>query len=162
MKTNLTKFVAVGLVICMLFIGTEAFAASNTNSTVSGEIISGEFSLSQPNDLSFTVQLNGEKQIVQLDNIQTKVIDYRGIEDGWQVVVKSSNYDKYKDNYTLIINNQQITDSNAVVLKYETQTMVKEVDLSTQVEVLANAKAGIYGANLEWNLQPNIQNSINE
>ncbi len=141
---------------------TTVFADSKDSSTVSGEIVAGEFSLSQPNDVNFKVQLDGKKQVVTLEDIQFKIKDYRGIEDGWQVVVKSSNYATYKNNYTLNINQHNISDNTIVVDQSEKQTMEKVSKLATKAEISADAKAGSYRADLEWNLQPIIKNSIKE
>ncbi|CAK20206.1 hypothetical protein WJ048_04020 [Listeria welshimeri] len=137
-------------------------ADSNSNTLVSGEIVSGGFSLSQPNNVNFNIQLNGQKQEVALDSIISTITDYRGIDDGWQVVVRSSNFNEYKSNYQLMINHQKISDSNIIVYKNEQQLIEKKLDLPIDMVISADAKAGSYSASLEWNLQPNIKNEINE
>ncbi|AUJ86523.1 hypothetical protein [Enterococcus sp. CR-Ec1] len=137
-------------------------AESNVTSTVSGEIISGEFSMSVPNDVSFSTKLSGQKQSIQIDDIQTSVTDYRGIDNGWQVIVKSPNFNQYQQHYQLKINNQFISDNSVIVYKNDKQSLIKDLSLSTSVELSADAKAGSYGGDLEWNLQPNIKNKIQE
>lgn len=137
-------------------------AESNVTSTVSGEIVSGEFSMSVPNDVSFIAKLNGQKQSIQIDDIQTSITDYRGIDNGWQVIVKSSNFNQYQQHYQLKINDQFISESSVIVYKNDKQSLTKELVLPTSVELSADAKAGSYGADLEWNLQPNIKNMVKE
>lgn len=137
-------------------------AESNVTSTVSGEIISGEFSMSVPNDVSFTAKLNGQKQTIQIDDIQTKVTDYRGIDNGWQVIVKSPNFNQYRQHYQLRINDQYISDNGVIVFNNNEQSLEKKIKLLTSVELSADAQAGSYGADLEWNLQPNIKNKVQE
>ena len=137
-------------------------AESNVISTVRGEIISGEFSMSVPNDVSFTAKLSGQKQSIQIDDIQTSITDYRGRNEGWQVTVKSSNFDAYAQNYQLSVNGQLVSKSENIVYKNNKQELLKEISLPVKVEISAKAQAGSYGANLEWNLYPNIQHSIKE
>lgn len=161
----INKKVFIFIAVLGIFFGVSnelAFANSSSTTLISGEIISGEFSLSQPNDANFNVQLNGKKQKITLDSIVSTITDYRGIDDGWQIVVKSSNFNEYKSNYQLMINHQKISDSNTVVYNNEQQMMEKTVDLPVETEISANAKAGSYSARLEWNLQPNIKNMIKE
>lgn len=141
---------------------TVGHAESNITSKVSGEIVPGEFSMSIPNDVSFTAKLNGQKQSIQIDDIQTNITDYRGIDNSWQIIVKSSNYNVYKQNYQLLINHQFISDNGVIVYKNDKQSLTKELVLPTSVELSAEAKAGSYGADLEWNLQPNIKNKLQE
>lgn len=137
-------------------------ADSATTSKIYAEIITGELSMSTPNDLSFIAKLNGRKQSIYTDKIQTNITDFRGIDNGWQIAVKSTNYEKYKKNYQLLINERFISDSSVIVCKNEKQLLTKGLVLPTSVEISADAKAGSYGAILEWNLQPNIKNMIKE
>lgn len=160
LKKYTTLFISVCSVV-YLFWGSPVFA-DITHSTVTGEIISGDFSMTTPNDLIFSARLSGKNQQLSLKPIQTKVTDYRGRDEGWQVTVKSSNFDAYAQNYQLSINGQLVSKSENIVYKNNKQELLKEISLPVKVEISAKAQAGSYGANLEWNLQPNIQHSIKE
>lgn len=137
-------------------------AQATTNSIIKGEIIPGDFSMSVPNDISFTANLNGQKQSIQIGDIQTSVTDYRGIDNGWQVMVSSPNFKRYQLHYQLMINDQLISDNGVLVYRNDKQEITKDLALPTSVELSADAKAGSYGADLEWNLQPDIKNKIQE
>lgn len=157
------------LVVIILFITIGSFnqltvghAKANVISTVSGEIVPGAFSMSVPNDLRFIAKLTGQKQSISMNELQTTITDYRGIENGWQIVVKSPNYKTYNGNYQLKVNEQYVSDTGVIVYKNDKQVRMKNLALSTSVELSAEAKAGSYGAELEWNLQPNIKNKIQE
>ena len=78
------------------------------------------------------------------------------------MTVKTSNFDEYSQNYQLLINGQLVSKSENIVYKNDKQELLKEISLPVKVEISAKAQAGSYGANLEWNLQPNIKNSIKE
>lgn len=158
------KYTTLFISACSVFYlscGLTAFA-DITSSTVTGEIISGDFSIVTPNDLDFSTHLTGQKQQLSLKPIQTKITDYRGRDEGWQVTVKSSNFDNYAQNYQLLINGQSVSKSENIVYKNNKQILFKEISLPVKVEISDKAKAGSYGASLEWNLQPNIKNSIKE
>lgn len=159
MKNKLMLIIFIGYLNSSF---SPSIEAATTNSSIDGEITSGEFTLNPPNDLKFQAKLDGKKQKLQLAPIKTKVIDYRGVENGWQIVVKSSNYNDYKASFDLLINGQQISDNSTIIFKQQQQKLIKEATLPTQVMISANAKAGVYGAKLEWNLQPTITNSITE
>lgn len=140
----------------------EGYAESNPTTTISGEIVPGNFSMSVLKDLDFIARLNGKKQSISIEDIQLSVTDYRGVENGWQIIVKSSNYNTYRQHYQLLIDNQFISDNGVIVYENEKQLLTKELALSTSVELSADAKAGSYSVDLEWNLQPNIKNMVQE
>ena len=74
------KYTTLFISACSVFYlscGLTAFA-DITSSTVTGEIISGDFSIVTPNDLDFSTHLTGQKQQLCLKPIQTKITDYRG------------------------------------------------------------------------------------
>lgn len=106
--------------------------------------------------------MNGNKQNLTLSPLLTKITDYRGIEEGWQLTIKSSNFENYGQNYQLIINDQSIDRSEKLVYSTNKQNIVKKLRLPVKVIISAKAKVGSYAANLEWNLQPNIINLIKE
>ncbi|PFG85578.1 hypothetical protein BW152_00485 [Lactococcus lactis] len=160
LKKTTALFIGACLGLCLL--GSSPAFSDVTTSTVTGEIISGDLSIAPPNDLSFSAKLNGQKQNLDLKPIQTKVTDYRGRDEGWQLTVKTSNFDEYSQNYQLLINGQLVSKSENIVYKNDKQELLKEISLPVKVEISAKAQAGSYGANLEWNLQPNIKNSIKE
>lgn len=157
-----TTALFIGTCLGIYLIGSSPAFSDVTTSTVTGEIISGDFSITPPNDLSFSAKLNGQKQNLDLNPIQTKVTDYRGRDEGWQLTVKTSNFDEYSQNYQLLINGQLVSKSENIVYKNEKQELLKEISLPVKVEISAKAQPGSYGAHLEWNLQPNIKNSIKE
>ncbi|MBF8807313.1 MAG: hypothetical protein IC227_01440 [Enterococcus lacertideformus] len=146
----------IGACLSFFLIASPITFADTTTSTVTGEIISGEFSMTMPNDLNFQATLNGQKQALDLQPIKTKITDYRGQKEGWQLTVKSPNFETYAQNYQLIINDQSISHNESIVYKQISQSLIKEISLPVQVEVLASAKAGSYSVDLEWNLQPTI------
>lgn len=160
MKSNRCFLLGVCVIVFSIFNATPTWATTQTS--ISGEIVWGELSMSDPNDLSFSILLNGKEQHQPLEDIQMEITDYRGIENGWQLTLRSSNYNHYNQNYQLMIHNKPITDSNAIIYKNDKQILKKQLVLSTQVRILETAEAGSYDANLEWTLQPNIKNSIKE
>lgn len=149
----------------ILAIGSNFYSSevqASYTSHIKGEILAGNLSMSKPNDLKFEVKLNGKEQTKKLSAIKTDVTDYRGSKEGWSLSVKSPNYNLYNKNYTIITNNNHISDVTNVVFKNEKKEIYKELQLMTNVEVAANAQAGSYVAQLEWNLQPNTQKTMNE
>lgn len=136
--------------------------ADTTHSIISGEIISGELSMETPNNLEFRATLNGKKQTIELNPIKSDITDYRGRDEGWQLTVKSLNFEAYSQNYQLLINDQLISKSENIVYKNNKQALHQAISMPVKAEISSQAKAGSYGANLEWNLQPNIKNSIKE
>lgn len=137
-------------------------SADTTHSIISGEIISGELSMGTPNNLEFRATLNGKKQTIELNPIKSDITDYRGRDEGWQLTVKSPNFEAYNQNYQLLINGQLVSKSENIVYKNNKQALHQAISMPVKAEVSSQAKAGSYGANLEWNLQPNIKNSIKE
>lgn len=160
MKNKLIIMSAIGLV-GMGTIGSSVTAfADDLTSTVSGKITSGALSMSTPNNFSFDIQLTGEQQLVELDEAQhvmTKVSDFRGTLEGWEISVKSPDFATYADNFQVVISNNEVT-SDALIVKKATEDEAKEltadVTLNTAIKVMEKAKAGNeYVANLEWNVQ---------
>ena len=86
----------------------------------------------------------------------------RGRDEGWQLTVKSPNFEAYSQNYQLLINGQLVSKSENIVYKNNKQALHQAISMPVKAEISSQAKAGSYGANLEWNLQPNIKNSIKE
>ncbi|MGI1837760.1 hypothetical protein ACRPK2_10630 [Lactococcus garvieae] len=156
------QFLILGMFLISVLSSTSFVFADTTTSTVSGEVVSGKFSMSKPNDLTFRTTLNGSQQLLTLNPLRIKITDYRGIEEGWQLTVKSSNFDSYGHNYQLIINDQSISRSEKLVYSISKQNIVKEIHLPVKARISSQAKAGSYEATLEWNLQPNIENLIKE
>lgn len=136
--------------------------ADTTHSIISGEIISGELSMETPNNLEFRAILNGKRQTIELNPIKSDITDYRGRDEGWQLTVKSPNFEAYSQNYQLLINGQLVSKSENIVYKNNKQALHQAISMPVKAEISSQAKAGSYGANLEWNLQPNIKNSIKE
>lgn len=160
------KYKKIGGVCCTLILffswSGSVGAASTAVTKITGTITSGALSLSVPQNLAFTAKLNGKPQSLDLDTLKTTITDERGIENGWRLTVKSSNFDAYKQNYQLRINKKQINQESIVVYENATQTLETKLQLPTTVEVSADAKKGSFDSNLEWNLQPNIKNTITE
>ncbi|WKF72408.1 hypothetical protein QYM42_08450 [Lactococcus lactis] len=158
------KYYSLFISVCILlgtFWSSSGFA-DTTHSIISGEIISGELSMGFPNNLEFRATLNGKNQTIELKPIKSDITDYRGRDEGWQLTVKSPNFDTYSQNYQLFISGQFVSKSENIVYKNNKQTLNKAISLPVKAEISSQAKAGSYGANLEWNLQPNIKNSIKE
>ena len=84
--------------------------ANTPQTTVTGEIIAGDFSMTPPNNVSFNAKLTGKTQKIDLDAINTTVTDYRGSQDGWQITLNSLNDKDYAKNYQLNINGNNISD----------------------------------------------------
>ena len=145
-----------------LFLPNYVFAETNASSRVTGEIVSGEFSMSTPNNLTFIAKINGKTQVVDLETINVIVTDYRGVNSGWNLTVKSPNYSSYSDNYHIKINKKEISQQSESVYLNKNQDFITELQLPTSIEIEKNAKPGSYGADLEWNLQPDIKNIIEE
>lgn len=162
MKRNSANALMLGICFSFFLAGNVAVASDNKTSTIGGEVTAGEFSMAVPEDLKIKVQLTNKEQILKLAPIHTTVKDYRGLEEGWQVTVKSSNYNDYKDSYTLIMNDKKINDRNSVVVNQKDQTMLKELQIMPELSVPAGAKAGSHIANLEWNLQPTLDSTVTE
>lgn len=156
------QFLILEMFLIFVLSSTSLVFADTTTSTVSGEVVSGKFSMSKPNDLTFRTTLNGSQQLLTLNPLRVKITDYRGIEEGWQLTVKSSNFDSYGHNYQLIINDQPISRSEKLVYSISKQNIVKEIHLPVKARISSKAKAGSYEATLEWNLQPNLENLIKE
>ena len=164
LKIAVSKKVLLGLVTMLLVLSHPPASKANTTSTVIGELSPGVFTMTKPTDISFkTILTTGKKQTVELKDITTNVTDYRGIDEGWQLTIKSPNYDQYRENFSIVINQKSITNNSQVVVEKRQKTMSQKVVLDdTKVEIVGTALAGSYIANLEWNLQPNTQKKIEE
>ena len=164
LKIAVSKKVLLGLVTMLLVLSHPLASKANTTSTVIGELSPGVFTMTKPTDISFkTVLTTGKKQTVDLKDITTNVTDYRGINEGWQLTIKSPNYDQYRENFSIVINQKAITNNSQIVVQKRQKTMSRKVVLDdTKVEIVGTALAGSYIANLEWNLQPNTQKKIEE
>ncbi|ODJ51179.1 hypothetical protein [Brochothrix thermosphacta] len=164
LKTVVSKKVLLGLVTMLLVLSHPLASKANTTSTVIGELSPGVFTMTKPTDISFkTILTTGKKQTVELKDITTNVTDYRGINEGWQLTIKSPNYDQYRENFSIVINQKAITNNSQIVVQKRQKTMSRKVVLDdTKVEIVGTALAGSYIANLEWNLQPNTQKKIEE
>ena len=164
LKIAVSKKVLLGLVTMLLVLSHPPASKANTTSTVIGELSPGVFTMTKPTDISFkTILTTGKKQTVELKDITTNVTDYRGINEGWQLTIKSPNYDQYRENFSIVINQKSITNNSQVVVEKRQKTMSQKVVLDdTKVEIVGTALAGSYIANLEWNLQPNTQKKIEE
>ncbi|ODJ52165.1 hypothetical protein BFR40_04665 [Brochothrix thermosphacta] len=159
LKIAVSKKVLLGLVTMLLVLSHPLASKANTTSTVIGELSPGVFTMTKPTDISFkTILTTGKKQTVELKDITTNVTDYRGINEGWQLTIKSPNYDQYRENFSIVINQKAITNNSQIVVQKRQKTMSRKVVLDdTKVEIVGTALAGSYIANLEWNLQPNTQ-----
>lgn len=154
----------------LLFVATLTLILSNSppvfantfSSTVTGEIIQGDLSMTTPNNLTFSATLTGRNQELALHSIKTTVSDYRGVSEDWELTVESSNFDKYFKNYQLNINGHDISASESLVFVDDKNELIKEVILPVKANISAKAQTGSYSANLEWNLQPNIKKLITE
>ncbi|ATF25654.1 hypothetical protein [Brochothrix thermosphacta] len=164
LKIAVSKKVLLGLVTMLLVLSHPLVSKAKPTSTVIGELSPGVFTMTKPTDISFkTVLTTGKKQTVDLKDITTNVTDYRGINEGWQLTIKSPNYDQYRENFSIVINQKSITNNSQVVVEKRQKTMSQKVVLDdTKVEIVGTALAGSYIANLEWNLQPNTQKKIEE
>ncbi|ODJ58898.1 hypothetical protein [Brochothrix thermosphacta] len=164
LKIAVSKKVLLGLVTMLLVLSHPLASKANTTSTVIGELSPGVFTMTKPTDISFkTILTTGKKQTVELKDITTNVTDYRGINEGWQLTIKSPNYDQYRENFSIVINQKAITNNSQIVVQKRQKTMSQKVVLDdTKVEIVGTASAGSYIANLEWNLQPNTQKKIEE
>lgn len=164
LKIAVSKKVLLGLVTMLLVLSHPLASKANTTSTVIGELSPGVFTMTKPTDISFkTILTTGKKQTVELKDITTNVTDYRGINEGWQLTIKSPNYDQYRENFSIVINQKAITNNSQIVVQKRQKTMSQKVVLDdTKVEIVGTALAGSYIANLEWNLQPNTQKKIEE
>lgn len=164
LKIAVSKKVLLGLVTMLLVLSHPLASKANTTSTVIGELSPGVFTMTKPTDISFkTILTTGKKQTVELKDITTNVTDYRGINEGWQLTIKSPNYDQYQENFSIVINKKAITNNSQIVVQKRQKTMSRKVVLDdTKVEIVGTALAGSYIANLEWNLQPNTQKKIEE
>ena len=164
LKIAVSKKVLLGLVTMLLVLSHPLASKANTTSTVIGELSPGVFTMTKPTDISFkTILTTGKKQTVELKDITTNVTDYRGINEGWQLTIKSPNYDQYRENFSIVINQKAITNNSQIVVQKRQKTMSRKVVLDdTKVEIVGTALAGSYIANLEWNLQPNTQKKIEE
>ncbi|MCC4122020.1 WxL domain-containing protein [Lactococcus lactis] len=158
------KYYSLLISACALlgFLWSSSGFADTTHSIISGEIISGELSMETPNNLEFRATLNGKKQTIELKPIESDITDYRGRDEGWQLTVNSPNFDAYNQSYQLLINGQLVSKSETIVYKNNKQALHQAISMPVKAEISSQAKAGSYGANLEWNLQPNIKNSIKE
>ncbi|MBZ5979351.1 MAG: hypothetical protein SOI57_03775 [Leuconostoc gelidum] len=140
-----------------------ASASANTDTTqVTGTVTSGNLSFTKPSDSSFKIRLNGENQIKTISSIKTIVTDFRGIDEGWQLLVKSANYMSYKSNYHLILNDTDVTNNNIVIVNQKKQSLTQEIVINTKIDVEARARAGDYRSQLDWNLQPNVDKQLVE
>ncbi|SPP30096.1 conserved exported hypothetical protein [Brochothrix thermosphacta] len=162
LKIAVSKKVLLGLVTMLLVLSHPLASKANTTSTVIGELSPGVFTMTKPTDISFkTILTTGKKQTVELKDITTNVTDYRGINEGWQLTIKSPNYDQYRENFSIVINKKAITNNSQIVVQKRQKTMSRKVVLDdTKVEIVGTALAGSYIANLEWNLQPNTQKKL--
>lgn len=162
LKIAVSKKVLLGLVTMLLVLSHPLASKANTTSTVIGELSPGVFTMTKPTDISFkTILTTGKKQTVELKDITTNVTDYRGINEGWQLTIKSPNYDQYRENFSIVINQKAITNNSQIVVQKRQKTMSRKVVLDdTKVEIVGTALAGSYIANLEWNLQPNTQKKL--
>lgn len=151
----------VAILVSLVWISITAHA-NTPETTVTGEITAGDFSMTLPNSISFNAKLTGKTQEIDLDEINTTVTDYRGSQDGWQITVNSPNYTDYANNYQLVINGKTVGNNESVAFKVDKQILVKDLNLPVKMEISAKALAGSYSADLVWNLQPNIKNEIKE
>lgn len=148
--------------VLMFFSSLTTPVDASVFSSIKGEIVGGDFVIEQPNNIRFNAQLNDQRQIIQLPTIHTVVKDYRGLDEGWQVTLQSADYQQYKENFALIINNTRITNEASIIFEESQRSMKKSLIFNSEVEISANAVAGSYIANLEWNLQPNTKKTMNE
>lgn len=157
MKNVLLVF---GIIIISSYYRNTVYASEF--SSVQGEIIAGDFLIEQPENVRFKAKITDQYQRMILEDIHTNVKDYRGINEGWIVSLKSQDYQTYKGNFSLIINGKIITDEESIIIEKDKQSMTEELRLKNIVEISATAVAGSYIANLEWNLQPNTNKLMNE
>lgn len=160
--TKKYKYLFAGSCLGFLLIAGPIAFANSATSSVTGEVIPGRFSMTTPNGLNFQATLTGHEQTIHLKAVHTQITDYRGLNEGWTITVQSPNFDTYAQNYQLIINNQAISHSETIVYNNNKQSMSKKINLPVKVAILTSAKAGTYIADLEWNLQPNINRSLKE
>lgn len=127
---------------------------NNQNTEIHGEIISGDLSMTPPNDLSFKVQLSGQVITKEIGQIKTTITDFRGIKQGWKINVSSPNYRDYRENFILLLNGSTITDKSQKIVEQPERMQVQGETIQATVIVSSKAAAGKYSAKLEWNLQP--------
>jgi len=138
------KYYSLLISACALlgFLWSSSGFADTTHS-----IISGELSMGTPNNLEFRATLNGKKQTIELNPIKSDITDYRGRDEGWQLTVKSPNFDAYNQNYQLLINGQLVSKSETIVYKNNKQALHQAISLPVKAEVSSQAKAGSYVPN---------------
>ncbi|MCI1903380.1 MAG: hypothetical protein LKJ03_04790 [Enterococcaceae bacterium] len=148
---------ALLLLFSLLLFTIRAEAETNgndQNTEIQGKIISGDLSMTPPNDLSFKVQLSGQMIIKEIGQIETTVTDFRGIAQGWEIDVSSPNYRDYHENFSLLLNGSTITDKNQKIVVQPKRMQVQRETIQATVIVSSRAAAGKYRTKLEWNLQP--------
>ncbi|WP_339014757.1 hypothetical protein VNN36_12125 (plasmid) [Lactococcus garvieae] len=138
-----------------------AASADTQETVVTAEIVEGDLSMSQPNDLTFSAVLKDQAQTIDLDPIHTTITDYRS-KKGWELTVESSNFESYAPNYQLLVNDVAIDNTSKSVYINTDQSTIQAINLPVNVEISADAKTGSYTADLEWNLQPNTKHSLKE
>ncbi|WP_407856118.1 hypothetical protein [Enterococcus hailinensis] len=121
---------------------------------ITGKIISGNLSMSTPNNIDFNIQLTGENFTKMLEDIRTSTTDYRGNNQGWKIMVSSPNYSSYQNNFNLVLNGHEITDKQLEIVRQDSMIQIKRNIINTRIKISSKAQAGSYIAILEWNLQP--------
>lgn len=146
----------------IVFSGRMLVSANDSQETVlTAEIVEGDLTMSQPEDLTFSAILKGQEQTLDLDPIHSTITDYRS-KKGWNLTVKSPNFESYASNYKLVVNGVAINSTTQTVESNTDQSLIQSLSLPVNAKISADAKAGSYTADLEWNLQPNIQHSMKE
>lgn len=155
-------------VFLLCFLGLVLFsvncsAATQGETTVKATVTSGDLSIAPFNgtDIHFLIRLNGKKQTKELDSIQMNIHDFRGIPEGWLLLVESPNFQQYKENYVIHIGKVAITEAPVIVFEEKDQVMQRSLRFDPTMYISQEAKAGKYTSLLEWTLQPAI-NKLNE
>ncbi|WP_407350020.1 hypothetical protein VNN41_03275 [Lactococcus garvieae] len=128
-------------------------SADGAQETVlTAEIIEGDLSMTQPNNLNFNAKLNGKEQIIDLEPIQTTITDYLSKGQGWKLTVKSPNFESYASSYQLSVNNEKINKEENKVYSTKDEAQIQAISLPVAVKISDKAQEGSYVADLEWNL----------
>jgi len=151
---KIKHFLGIACLFGSFLLGTLEVSAAHGRTVIKAEITEGTLSMTPPTDLDYTLSLTGEDEIVPLGSLETTIGDFRGEKSGWQLTAKSPNYCDYRQHYTVHVNGVGVTDEHRVIIFRDNSTVTETVSLETNLEISADAQAGSYIANFEWNLQP--------
>ena len=158
MKNKLLLFPAilVGLSFCTC--GQNIQADTTTTSTVTARVFTGELTMTPPKSLSKNVTLTGSDSSFKLPVITTHVADNRGVASGWEISVKTDNYDSFKQYIDLYLKSDSheisVNQTYQILTQSGKQVVSEDECYSPTVRLSHATVSNDYTIQLSWSLSP--------